>query len=92
MYDEKEKLISIGVSEAAAVEDIRKEFSDSVADLVMENKALKDTVAKLKDDLEWTIKEIDWVEDNLDLEERKNAKLRGESVEPDEDDSDEWPS
>jgi septal ring factor EnvC (AmiA/AmiB activator) len=62
MYAEKEKLISISVTETQAVEGIRKEFSDSIASLVMDNKALKEDLAKVKEDLKWAIDEINAME------------------------------
>lgn len=62
LYAEKEKLISISVSETQAIEGIRKEFSDSIANLVLENKALRDRLVKVEEDLKWAIDEIENLE------------------------------
>ena len=62
LYAEKEKLISISVSETEAIEGIRKEFSDSIANLVLENKALRDRLVKVEEDLKWAIDEIENLE------------------------------
>jgi integrase len=62
LYAEKEKLISISVRETQAIEGIRKEFSDSIANLVLENKALRDRLVKVEEDLKWAIDEIENLE------------------------------
>lgn len=57
MYAEKEKLIKISVTETRAIEDICKGFSDSIANLVLENKTLRDRLVKVED-LKWAKDEI----------------------------------
>jgi integrase len=63
LYAEKEKLISITTSEIAAVDDIKREFSNSIASLALENKSLRDRVVKLEEDLRWAIDEIKTLEE-----------------------------
>lgn len=69
LYAEKEKLISISVSESQAVEDIKKEFSNSISSIVLENKALRERLAKVEEDLKWAIDEINQLEKEATEEE-----------------------
>jgi hypothetical protein len=41
---------------------MRKKFSDSIANLVLENKALKDRLGKVEEGLKWAIDEIENLE------------------------------
>jgi hypothetical protein len=50
------------VSETQAIEGIRKEFSDSITNLVPHNKALREELTKVKEDLQWAIDEINELE------------------------------
>lgn len=38
---------------------MHEEFSDSIANLVLENKALKDRLVKVEESLKWAIDEIE---------------------------------
>jgi hypothetical protein len=50
------------VSETQAIEGMRKEFSDSIANLVLENKALEDRLGKVEEGLKWAVDEIENLE------------------------------
>jgi len=69
LYAEKERLISVSVNETQAVESIRKEFSDSIATLVIENKALRERLVKVEEDLKWAINEVNDLEEEATKEE-----------------------
>jgi hypothetical protein len=49
---------SHSISETEALEGICKEFSDSTANLVMENRALKEKQARMEENLTWRVDEI----------------------------------
>jgi septal ring factor EnvC (AmiA/AmiB activator) len=59
LYAEKEKLISVSVSETQAVEDMRKEFGGSIANLVMENREVQKKIEQLEKDLKYAIEECE---------------------------------
>ncbi|MGA2310380.1 MAG: hypothetical protein ABSG57_12650 [Candidatus Bathyarchaeia archaeon] len=54
--------MSTQTGKARAIEGIRKEFSDSIANLVLEDKTLRERLVKVEEDLKWAIDEIENLE------------------------------